>query len=127
MTFLLLFQSTCKQLQTLDLSNCRFSTDFLGLPIEELQTGCPNLRVLRLAGCKVRAQQATNKAKVCYMKLQTLDLSNCRFSTDFLGLPIEELQTECPNLRVLRLAGCKVRAQQATNKAKVCFNIKDSL
>ncbi|XP_066293431.1 F-box/LRR-repeat protein 6-like [Branchiostoma lanceolatum] len=48
----------CPQLEVLDMSNCLFSSTPL-LPIEALQTGCPLLRVLRLAGSVMAAGNAT--------------------------------------------------------------------
>ncbi|XP_078605776.1 F-box/LRR-repeat protein 6-like isoform X1 [Branchiostoma floridae x Branchiostoma japonicum] len=49
----------CPQLEVLDMSNCHFSSTPL-LPIEALQTGCPCLRVLRLAGSVMAAGNATS-------------------------------------------------------------------
>ncbi|KAI8517827.1 F-box/LRR-repeat protein 6 [Branchiostoma belcheri] len=51
--------ASCPQLEVLDLSNCHFSSTPL-LPIEVLQTGCPRLRVLRLAGTDIAAGNATH-------------------------------------------------------------------
>ena len=57
-------QDNCPNLDTLDLSNCRFSTDFLILNVEKLQACCPSLRVLRLANCKVRGNQVSRNVQV---------------------------------------------------------------
>ncbi|XP_072016351.1 F-box/LRR-repeat protein 6-like [Amphiura filiformis] len=112
-TILKAITTTCKNLKTLDLSNCRFSTDFLGLPIEELQAGCPNLRVLRLAGCKVRTPQATSKAKVespGFVHLTELSLAVSTDTTINVSIGIGDqflmrIMKNSRNLKLLDLRG----------------------
>ena len=70
--FFMIEQTHCSNLITLDISNCKFSSDFLMLHIEEFQRGCPRLEILRLAGCMVRASQASNKIQVVIFPLQYL-------------------------------------------------------
>ena len=65
-------QTHCGNLLALDISNCKFSSDFMMLHIEELQRGCPRLEVFRLAGCMVRASPASKKAQVRFVGFQKI-------------------------------------------------------
>lgn len=51
----------CPNLQLLDVSNVRFSSDFMAFDIEKFQHACPKMRVLRLANSKFRAPEASKR------------------------------------------------------------------
>ena len=45
------------------MSFCIFSTDFVSLPIEKLQNGCPKLKILRITNSKFRAASVSIKTQ----------------------------------------------------------------
>ncbi|XP_060065799.1 F-box/LRR-repeat protein 6-like [Ylistrum balloti] len=51
----------CPNLQLLDVSNVRFSSDFMAFDIEKIQHACPKMRVLRLANSKFRAPEVSKR------------------------------------------------------------------
>lgn len=58
--FLIILQENCSNLQLLDISNIRtFAEKSTRLHIEKLQTGCPNLRVLRITNSHIILAPAT--------------------------------------------------------------------
>ncbi|XP_071802820.1 F-box/LRR-repeat protein 6-like [Asterias amurensis] len=109
---------SCPNLHTLDLSNSNADVVSISSMTNVLQSLGSRLRVLSLASNKLKAGPILKSLMTYCSNLTTLDISNCKFSSDFLMLHIEEFQRGCPKLQVLRLAGCMVRAGQATTKAQ---------
>ena len=64
-------QENCSSLEVLELNNCIVSTDFLVVNIERLQSGCPHLKILRIANTKVMARSVSQKERV-----RTIGLNN---------------------------------------------------
>lgn len=71
---ILICQENCPCLETLDLSNSRFSTDYLILNVEKLQVSCPAFKILRLANCRVRANQVSQKVQVLLLYMSVLSV-----------------------------------------------------
>ncbi|XP_019615831.1 PREDICTED: F-box/LRR-repeat protein 6-like isoform X4 [Branchiostoma belcheri] len=91
--------ASCPQLEVLDLSNCHFSSTPL-LPIEVLQTGCPRLRVLRLAGTDIAAGNAT--------------------------LAVQDRSPGFPELREVSLASNTLLTSTSVNNDFICRLLKTS-
>ncbi|XP_071947842.1 F-box/LRR-repeat protein 6-like isoform X2 [Antedon mediterranea] len=102
----------CKNLRLLDLSNCKFSSDFLMIPIEEFQDGCPNLEILRLTGSKVRANQVSKREEsLGFPKLKEVSVAVNITTTLSISLGITDefllrLLKTSSKLKHLDLRGC---------------------
>ncbi|XP_038046542.1 F-box/LRR-repeat protein 6-like [Patiria miniata] len=109
----------CPTLHTIDLSHTNTDVVSITSMTHILQTLNSRLRLLNLAGNKLKGAPGILKTlKTHCSNLRALDISNCKFTSDFVMLHIEELQRGCPMLEVLRLAGCMVRASQVSNKVQ---------
>ncbi|XP_076455125.1 F-box/LRR-repeat protein 6-like isoform X2 [Babylonia areolata] len=105
----------CQHLDTLDLSNCGFTTGYLVVNVEKLQQSCPSLRVLRLANCRVRSSQDSVHCQgVGFVKLQQLSCAMPVYMRDDPSItdrgPTDSLLVrllhKAENVRLLDLRGC---------------------
>ncbi|XP_070176197.1 F-box/LRR-repeat protein 6-like isoform X2 [Littorina saxatilis] len=104
----------CPNLETLDLCNCRFSTDFLILNVERLQASCPSLRILRLANCKVRPNQVSQNVQAQATGFVNLHQLSCAMPvsdspTIGNGVPdnlLARLLHKAERIQLLDLRGC---------------------
>ncbi|XP_072180441.1 F-box/LRR-repeat protein 6-like [Diadema setosum] len=112
-------KDSCHDLRQLDLGftgnslvsspNIRDLLKEAGGKIEELQ----------LAGCTISSSVSLlNSIKSYCGNLRLLDMSNCRVTVECLSIPVEHMQTSCPLLEILRLAGTRVQASNASAKTK---------
>ncbi|XP_067662385.1 F-box/LRR-repeat protein 6-like [Haliotis asinina] len=111
--FLTTLMNSCPNLETLDVSNAVFSSDFVSLNTEAFQAHCPKLRVLRLTNSKFRASYVSQRIKAespGFPQLEQLSLavstsglnSSLGFDDDFLS----RLLKSSMELRLLDLRGC---------------------
>lgn len=111
-------KSFCANLRLLDLSNCHVTVDCVMLPVEEMQKGCPLLEILRLAGTRIQASNASAKAKYeapGFTKLQELSLAVADNVARQIALPanmgvpddfLRRVLKSSPDLKMLDLRGC---------------------
>ncbi|KAK7502645.1 hypothetical protein BaRGS_00006220 [Batillaria attramentaria] len=104
----------CTHLEMLDISNSKFSTDFLMLNVEKLHVCCPSLRILRLANCKVRGTQVSQRVQdesPGFTKLTQLSCAMPAGDSPMTGggVPdnlLQRLVHKAGDLRLLDLRGC---------------------
>nr|KAG5710608.1 hypothetical protein BaRGS_013254 [Batillaria attramentaria] len=110
----------CHSLRELDLSfipSDGVSTQTLKKIAEQLGA---TLTSLNVAGNNLKGfHLALNSIMEHCTHLEMLDISNSKFSTDFLMLNVEKLHVCCPSLRILRLANCKVRGTQVSQRVQL--------
>ncbi|XP_033105110.1 F-box/LRR-repeat protein 6-like [Anneissia japonica] len=114
-----LLSSGCQHLKAVDLSGLNIGAVAPAV-LKQLVEQCGSrLEEFVIAKTQLRSFPMVLKALMtCCPNLKLLDLSNCKFSSDFLMIPIEEFQAGCPSLEVLRLTGSKVRANQVSRRLK---------
>ncbi|XP_022094863.1 F-box/LRR-repeat protein 6-like [Acanthaster planci] len=118
-TSVCLLVDNCPMLHTIDLSHTNADVVSITSMTHILQTTSGHLRLLNLSGNRLKRAPIILKClKTHCSNLVTLNISNCKFTSDFLMLHIEELQRGCPRLEVLHLAGCMVRASQVSSKVQ---------
>ncbi|XP_078326652.1 F-box/LRR-repeat protein 6-like isoform X2 [Crassostrea virginica] len=97
----------CSGLEVLDVSNCRFSGDYVSIDVQKFQTHCPLLRVLRLGNSKFRLKK-TNGSLPGFEKLQELSLG-CLDSNKSGGINtafVYDILIKSSELKLLDLGGC---------------------
>lgn len=104
----------CPNLEMLDISNTKFSTDYLMLNVEKMHVGFPALRILRLANCKVRGSNVTQRAQEespGFVKLTQLSCATPGSASPMTrgGAPdnlLQRLMHKAADLKLLDLRGC---------------------
>lgn len=97
----------CPCLEVLDVSNCRFSGDYVSIDVHKFQTGCAKLRVLRLGNSKFRLKK-TNECLPGFEELTELSLG-CLDSTKSGGINtafVHDILMKSSKLKLLDLGGC---------------------
>uniref|UniRef100_K1Q514 F-box/LRR-repeat protein 6 n=1 Tax=Magallana gigas TaxID=29159 RepID=K1Q514_MAGGI len=99
----------CPCLEVLDVSNCRFSGDYVSIDVHKFQTGCTKLRVLRLGNSKFRLKK-TNECLPGFEELTELSLG-CLDSTKSGGINTafvhENILRHCQKLHYINLSSCR--------------------
>ncbi|OWF41890.1 F-box/LRR-repeat protein 6 [Mizuhopecten yessoensis] len=105
----------CSRLSDLDVS---FSS--IQVPAVKALVGkCgDHLKQLNVGGNNLTGFQSVLIALKKCPNLQLLDVSNVRFSSDFMAFDIEKFQLACPKMKVLRLANSKFRAPEVSKRVQ---------
>ncbi|XP_033732270.1 F-box/LRR-repeat protein 6-like [Pecten maximus] len=105
--------NNCSGLSDIDVSFSSIQVPAVKVLVEKCGK---NLRQLNVGGNNLTGFNSVLTALKKCPNLQLLDVSNVRFSSDFMAFDIEKFQHACPKMRVLRLANSKFRAPEASRR-----------